>query len=148
VKVLIADDSEVVRAGMKELVSALPFVDEVIEAADATEAVRLHGLFYPEVAILDIRMPGGGGMKALRRIKLNDPQAAVIMLTNYPYEEYRRQCVAAGANDFFDKSAEFKRVIDVLREWHAGHARNESKAIRIMAEDRLKGGTTNPYELG
>jgi DNA-binding NarL/FixJ family response regulator len=119
-KILIADDSDIVRTVMTEMVSMLPFVESVVQATDATKAIQEQARSPPDVAILDIRMPGGGGMEALQIMKGADPRLVVIMLTNYPYDEYRRQCMAGGADFFFDKSSEFKSVVDVLRTLQAG----------------------------
>lgn len=91
---------------------------EVIGEADnvqqAIEHIRQQG---PDVVILDIRMPGGNGIDVLREIEKNDQAPVVIMLTNYPYPQYKRKCMDAGADFFFDKSREFEKVVEVLRGW-------------------------------
>jgi len=66
--------------------------------------------------ILDIRMPGGSGIDVLEDIKKINAAPIVIILTNYPYPQYRKKCMAAGADYFFDKSSEFEKVTEVLKK--------------------------------
>ena len=70
----------------------------------------------PDVVILDIRMPGGNGLQALERIKASDSAPMVIMLTAFPYPQYRKKCLELGAEHFFDKSTEFEQVAQVLQQ--------------------------------
>lgn len=85
------------------------------QAQNASEAIAAFQQLRPEVAILDIQMPDGCGIDVLAHIKKESPQTTVIMLTNYPLPPFRKCCLAAGADYFFDKSTEFEKVIDVLR---------------------------------
>jgi DNA-binding NarL/FixJ family response regulator len=114
VKVLIADDSAVVRQRLAELISEIERVEVVSQAGDALEALAAIEETTPDVAILDIRMPGANGIEALAEIKKERPAPVVIMLTNYPYPQYRKKCLDAGADYFFDKSTEFERVVEVI----------------------------------
>ncbi len=108
-KVLVADDSQPIRKRLVERLLSQPGI-EVAEAVDTPEALQRIELFRPDVAVLDIRMPGGGGIKALEAIKTSHPDITVIIMTNYPYAQYRRKCLDAGADFFFDKSTEFEKV--------------------------------------
>jgi DNA-binding NarL/FixJ family response regulator len=116
VKVLIADDSAVVRQRLAELISEIERVEVVSQAGDALEALAAIEETTPDVAILDIRMPGANGIEALAEIKKERPAPVVIMLTNYPYPQYRKKCLDAGADYFFDKSTEFERVVEVIAQ--------------------------------
>ena len=109
-KVLIADDSEPIRKRLMERLSCLPDM-QLAEAVDTTDALRQMAAFMPDVAVLDIRMPGGGGIKALGEIKQKSPGTTVIIMTNYPYAQYRRKCLDAGADFFFNKSTEFDQTV-------------------------------------
>ena len=115
-KVFIADDSAVVRERLIDMLSELPDVEIVGQAEDGLQATNLIEKLTPDVAILDIRMPRGNGIEALQNIKKNNPALIVIMLTNYPYPQYRKKCMKAGADYFFDKSTEFEKVTEVLKE--------------------------------
>jgi len=85
------------------------------QAQNASEAIAAFQHLRPEVAILDIQMPDGCGIDVLAHMKKESPQTTVIMLTNYPLPSFRKCCLEAGADYFFDKSTEFEKVIEVLR---------------------------------
>jgi len=115
-KVFIADDAEVVRERLVNLLSEFDEIEIVGQAEDAREAIESISKLKPDVVILDIRMPGGGGINALKAIKKNGLAPIVIILTNYPYSQYRKKCLEEGANYFFDKSSQFEKIIDVLKQ--------------------------------
>lgn len=89
-------------------------VEIVGEAGDAQEATNaiLHN--KPDVVLLDIHLLGGSGIDVLEAVKKVQPAPAVIVLTNYPYPQYRQKCIQAGADYFFVKSTEFGQVIPAL----------------------------------
>ena len=122
-KILIADDSTVVRDRLVTLLTDVNGIEVVGQAKDATEARNLAEELRPDVAILDLRMPKGSGADVLRDIKKLDPTPKVIVLTNYPHPENRKKCIDRGADYFFDKSTEFKKVVSVLRGMLRGPAK-------------------------
>jgi DNA-binding NarL/FixJ family response regulator len=123
VNVLIMDDAVVVRKLISALLSEIENVQMIFQAGDAVSAVQLFVEHKPQIAILDIKVPGGDGMKngidVLRMVKKASPNATVIMLTNHANARYSVECKQAGADFFFDKSTEFDRlpaaVAEVLR---------------------------------
>ena len=114
-KILIADDSLVVRDRLVTLLTDVDGIEVVGQAKDAIEAKSLAAELRPHVAILDIRMPNGSGADVVRDIKQLSPTPKVIVLTNYPHPENRKKCIERGADYFFDKSTEFKKVVAVLK---------------------------------
>ena len=90
-KIFIADDSSVIRDRLNALLSDLPGVEVIGEAGDAEAALKGIQELNPDVVILDIRMPGGNGITILEQIKRTDASPVVIMLTNYPYPQYRKK---------------------------------------------------------
>jgi len=114
-KVIIADDSSTIRACVQDMLADLSGVDVVGEADDAPGAIQLVQDLSPDVAVLDISMPGGGGLEVLKQLQQRENPPVSIMLTNFPYPEYRQKCMEAGAEFFFDKSSEFDKVPMVLR---------------------------------
>ena len=114
-KVLIVDDSEVVRERLKAMLSEVTELKNINQAEDVPEAISSLHKLKPEVVILDIRMPGGSGIDVLQKVKKGNCPPLVIVLTNYPYPQYRRKYVDAGADFFFSKSTEFDKVTEVLR---------------------------------
>jgi DNA-binding NarL/FixJ family response regulator len=113
-KVYVVDDSPLVRERLVTLLSEVEGVEVVGSADNAEEGIAGISMKQPDVAILDIRMPSGSGISVLEEVKKRDDSPVVIMLTNYPYPQYRKKCMEAGADYFFDKSSEFHMVTDVL----------------------------------
>lgn len=92
-------------------------INVVGEARDSREAVERVEALNPDVVILDIRMPGGDGILALESIKKSRKrQPKVIVFTNYPYLQYRKRCMDAGADFFFYKALEFEKLLDLIRD--------------------------------
>ncbi|MGH7455365.1 MAG: response regulator [bacterium] len=115
IQVAIADDSAVIRERLMQKLSQLEGIQMAWQAQNASEAIAAFQQLRPEVAILDIQMPDESGIDVLAHIKKESPQTTVIMLTNYPLPPFRKRCLEAGADYFFDKSTEFEKVIEVLR---------------------------------
>jgi DNA-binding NarL/FixJ family response regulator len=115
-KVFIADDSLVLRERLEEMLSELPGVEIMGYAQDVPGALTSIKTLQPDVVILDIRMPGGSGVDVLQDIKRDRQTPVIIVLTNYPYPQYRKKCMDLGADFFFDKSTEFEKVTAVFKE--------------------------------
>lgn len=116
-RVFIVDDSAVMRERIAAIVSELSDAIELIgQAEDAPAAAEAIRRLKPDLVILDLRIPGGGGIHVLREIKADATAPIVVILTNYPYPQYRKQCQEAGADFFFDKSMDFDRVPDLLQQ--------------------------------
>ena len=114
--VFMVDDSAVIRERLKRLVADLPEARVIGEAADAPGAVADILAQKPDVVLLDIHLLDGSGIDVLQKLKQVEPDIAVIILTDYPYPEYRQLCLEAGAEFFFVKSTEFEDVVPALRE--------------------------------
>jgi len=115
-KIIIVDDSPLVRERLISMCADLEGVQVVGEAENVLEAVRAIKRLHPDLVVLDIKMPLGSGIDVLRHIKKSDSSCKVIVLTNYPYPQYREKCKALGAEYFFDKSTEFEKVPEVLEQ--------------------------------
>lgn len=114
-KLFIADDSKVLRDRLSGLISEIEGIRIVGEAENAVAALAAIETLRPDVVILDLRMPGGDGILALERLKKSRATPKVIVFTNYPYLQYRKKCLDAGADFFFYKSTEFEILIDLLK---------------------------------
>lgn len=115
-KVLVVDDSALLRERLISMISDLPGVMAIGQAQDASEALNSVKKLNPDVVILDIRLSDGTGIEVLQKIKKDNSAAVIIMFTNYPYPQYRKKCQEAGADFFFDKSTEFQKITDVLKK--------------------------------
>lgn len=115
-KVLIADDSDLMRKRIKEKVLLAANTEIAAEAVNSLEAKNLISELMPDVAILDIRMPGGSGIDVVKHIRLENKNIFIIILTNYPYDQYKTAALEAGANVFLDKSHEFNKITDIIEE--------------------------------
>ena len=129
-RVFVVDDSPLVRELLGALLSEVEGVEVVGTADNADEGIDSIRKLKPDVAVLDIRMPSGSGIVILeavkRAVKREEDCPCIIMLTNYPYPQYRKKCMDAGADYFFDKSSEFHKVTEVL----AGMVQRESEASK------------------
>ncbi len=115
-KVFIADDSRVVVERLAGLLDEVPGARLVGQAGDVPAAVNGIQEMKPDAVILDLHMPGGSGLDVLRAIRIDHPHLYVVICTNYPYPEFREECLTAGADLFLDKSAEFEKIPSILRE--------------------------------
>jgi DNA-binding NarL/FixJ family response regulator len=116
IRVFIADDSVTVRDRLTSLLGDMPAVELVGTAADAAAAISAIQQLKPDVVILDIRMPAGSGIGVLRSLQQTTEKPKFIMLTNYPFLQYRKTCLEAGASYFFDKSSEFEKIPQALEQ--------------------------------
>ncbi|OQX94945.1 hypothetical protein B6I21_07995 [candidate division KSB1 bacterium 4572_119] len=114
-KILIADDSKLLRDRLSQLITELPGEHITYHAKNGYEALEHIKEFKTDVVILDIRMPGGGGVEALQQIKKQPSPPFVIMFTNYPYPQYKKKCEQFGADYFFDKSNELEKLLTLLQ---------------------------------
>lgn len=114
IRVFITDDSAMVRDRLTALLRDMPMVEVIGQATDAAEAFQAIQRLKPDVVILDIRMPAGSGIGVLRSLQRQPEKPKFIMLTNYPFLQYRKTCLEAGASYFFDKSSEFEKIPQAL----------------------------------
>jgi DNA-binding NarL/FixJ family response regulator len=114
VKVLIVDDSIVVRDRIAGMLSSISGVEVVGTAANSIDAIYLVNKLKPDAVTLDIRIPGESGIEVLKKIKKNQSSIIVMMLTNYPQEQYKTKCYKLGGDYFFSKSDEFEKVEEVV----------------------------------
>lgn len=113
-RVLIADDSSIIQDHLVALLAERQDIEIVGQTYDTGETIDAIHELHPDVVVLDVRMPGGGGIHVLQEIKKGEFHPVVIMLTNYPYPQYKKRCLEEGAAFFLDKSTEFEKVEELL----------------------------------
>jgi DNA-binding NarL/FixJ family response regulator len=116
VKVVVADDSPLVRRRLISLLNEVADVEIVGEAVDGLDALDVVNDQKPDVVFLDIQMPGMTGLEVLRRLQKKASPPIVVMVTNYAFPQYREKCLQAGASFFLDKSADFDKIPEVIRD--------------------------------
>ena len=114
--IFIVDDSEVVRTRLRTILSKYPGFNIIGQDGKPLEAIKSIKNLQPDVVILDIRMPGMSGIDVIKFIKKDKPDIIVIMLTNYPYPQYRKESIQKGADFFFNKSTEFGKIPELLKQ--------------------------------
>ena len=115
-KVLLVDDSDILRNHLITILSDLENVDIIGESVDTDSAIKDLKKKKPDLVILDIRMPGEGGIHVLKIAKEKYPGLKIVIFTNYPYPQYRTKCMELGADYFFDKSTETEKMIDEIKQ--------------------------------
>lgn len=121
VKLVIADDHEVVRIGLKTLLSGTD-IHIVAEASDGNAAFKLANKHRPDLVLLDVRMPDGDGLSCLARIKLDLPDVPVVMFSSFDNPTYIARAVALGAAGYILKSAKREEIISAIRAAATGEA--------------------------
>ncbi len=122
VKILIADDHAVVREGTRRFLEQEKDFEVVAEAADGEEAIRLAGVFKPDVAIMDIAMPGVDGIEATRQIKQQYPMVAVLVLSAYDDDQFVFGLLEAGAAGYLLKSVRGNELVEAVRAVYGGES--------------------------
>jgi DNA-binding NarL/FixJ family response regulator len=124
IRVVLADDQALVRAGFRALLDAQGDIEVVGEAGNGEEAVRLATQLAPDVVLMDIRMPGVDGLSATRRIVADDRSAGVrvVILTTFGLDEYIFEAIRAGASGFLVKDTEPGELVQAVRVVAGGEA--------------------------
>jgi DNA-binding NarL/FixJ family response regulator len=137
IRVLLADDQALVRAGFRSLLDAADDIEVVGEASDGEEAVRLASELEPDVALMDIRMPGLDGLAATRAIVADERSTGVkiVILTTFGLDEYVFEAIRSGASGFLVKDTEPEELIQAVRVVAAGEALlSPSVTKRLLTE--------------
>lgn len=121
-RVLLVDDHEVVRAGLKTLIESQPDMTVVGEAGTAEDGVRRVGYDEPDVAVLDVRLPDMSGVEACREIRSRFPDVSVLMLTSFADEEALMAAILAGASGYVLKRIKSDELIDDIRRVGRGES--------------------------
>ncbi|MCC8250637.1 response regulator [Saccharothrix luteola] len=145
IRVLLADDEAMVRAGVRAILDTDPGIEVVAEAADGREAVELARAHQPDVVLLDIRMPRLDGLTAAAELRQAMPEVAVVMLTTFDEDEYVARALGEGANGFLLKAADPRELLIGVRAAAEGAAYLSPRiAHRVVAD--LRGGRLTRYD--
>lgn len=131
-KFLLVDDHAVVRTGLRRLLAALPGV-EICEAAEGREALAIVRTDQPDVVLLDLNLPGLGGLELLRRMLLERPAARVMVLSMYAEALYAARAMRAGASGYLSKNASPEELLEAIRRIAAGGRYIEGEIAQELA---------------
>jgi DNA-binding NarL/FixJ family response regulator len=135
IRVLLADDQALVRAGFRALLDASDGVQVVGEAADGAHAVELGVELRPDVVLMDIRMPVEDGLSATRRLTTTRPDVRVVVLTTFSLDEYVFEALRAGASGFLLKDTEPAELLRAIRVVAEGDALLSPSITRRLVEE-------------
>jgi DNA-binding NarL/FixJ family response regulator len=133
VRVLLADDQDLVRGGFRMILTAQPDLDVVAEARDGEEAVALAASVRPDVVLMDVQMPRLDGLGATRRITAGG-DARVVIVTTFDRDDYLFEALRAGASGFMLKNASPEDLVDAVRTVARGHALLAPEVTRRVVE--------------
>jgi DNA-binding NarL/FixJ family response regulator len=135
IRVLVADDHPVVRQGICTMLELEDDIEVVGRAADGEEAVLLARQEHPDITLLDVQMPVLDGIEALRRIRADDPDARVIVLTTYRNEDYIFPSLRAGARAYLLKDATREELAGAIRAVAAGESLLDPEMVNAAHND-------------
>lgn len=135
INILVADDHAIVRHGLKTMLESQSHFKVVAEAKTGSEAIEQVKAFHPDVAVLDIRMPGMSGIEACRQIVELDKGCKVIMLTAYADDELLFAAIQAGASGYILKLADSKELIYAVDRISCGESYLDSAMIRVVFKE-------------
>jgi two-component system, NarL family, response regulator NreC len=145
IRILIADDHAVVREGLARMIADQPDMRVVAESADGAAAASAAVSCEPHVALLDMRMPGLGGVAAIRRMREQSPRTRVLVLSMYEDAHYARAALAAGAQAYLGKRTGSVELLAAIRRLHAGESPSvahdlgpepDSDTLQLSARER------------
>jgi two-component system response regulator NreC len=135
IPILIADDHGVLRAGLRALLSAEPDLEVIADADNGNDALRLATELRPEVILLDVNMPGMGGIEVTRHLKEVLPEARVLILTVHEDESLFQEAIQAGASGYIIKRAVESELIDAIRAVKRGDLYVHPAMTRALLRD-------------
>jgi len=139
IRILLADDHQVLRSGLRALLNMEPDFDVVGEASNGVEAVKLAETLRPDIIVMDVSMPEMDGLKAAEEIQSLGLQAKIVILTVHADEQYLFQTLKAGASGFVHKSSADSELIDAIRTANRGDVFLYPSAIKKLLEEYLRG---------
>ncbi|GAA0945750.1 response regulator [Virgisporangium aurantiacum] len=140
VRILLADDDALLRAGVAVVLGAAPDLEVVGEAGDGIAAVDLCRALAPDVVLMDVRMPGIDGIEATARVVAAGLPTRVLVLTTFPNDDYVWRALRAGASGFLLKRASPERLVDAVRTVAGGDTLLDPSVTRALVEHFVAGG--------
>jgi DNA-binding NarL/FixJ family response regulator len=147
IRVLLVDDQQMIRAGLRMLCDAQPDLEVVGEAGDGREAVTLAGRLAPDVVVMDLRMPGVDGITATGRVLAERPATRVLVLTTFGDDDHLYPALTAGATGFLLKDAPPDELLDGIRRAAAGDSPFSQEVLQRLVRRAVAARTEPPREV-
>lgn len=152
IKLMLVDDHDIVRAGMRMLLEAQADMEIIAEACSGAEAIELLKTHQPDVVLMDVTMPEMSGIETTRQLKASFPDVAVLALTIHEEEEYFFQMLDAGASGYIPKRAAPEDLLRAIRTVYSGEIFLHTSVAGALVQDFLQRGigpssTSEPSEL-
>jgi DNA-binding NarL/FixJ family response regulator len=139
IKVLLADDHIIVRAGLRRIIEDAGDMTVVAEAADGGEAIRRIHETLPDVAVVDISMPGLDGLEVISQVRVHYPKMPILVLTMHEEEQYVVRAIGAGAMGYITKRSAPEQLVNAIRKVHSGGHYLSDSAAEALAVRIAKG---------
>jgi two-component system invasion response regulator UvrY len=146
IRVMLVDDHAVVRTGFRLLLQSLTEVSIVAEAESGEAAIQRYAELTPDVVVLDLAMPGMGGLEALKRIRAHHPQARVLALSAHDDPMHARRALQEGALGFLSKRSAPEALIEAVSTVAAGRRYLDASLAQKLALAEIEGGAKSPIE--
>ncbi len=146
IRVMLVDDHAVVRMGFKLLLQGAEDIEVVAEAASGEEAIKRYAEIKPDLVVMDISMPGIGGLEAVSRLLAKDPAAKILILSAHEDSSHPKRLLKAGAVGYLSKRSAAEELIQAIHQVASGKTFLDSKLAQAMAMQQLTG-EQNPVEV-
>lgn len=145
INVLIVDDHDLVRLGIKKLLANIGDIKVIGEAANGETAIRLTRELKPDVVLMDLKMPGIGGLEATHKLLRINPEIKVIAVTSYTEEPFPYHLVRAGAAGYVTKKADVEELVMAIRKVHSGQVYITPEIAQQMALRQVTDASKSPF---
>jgi two-component system invasion response regulator UvrY len=146
IQILLVDHQELVRIGMQRLLDEVPRLSVVGEASSGEEAIQLAHSLQPDVILMDVQIPGIGGLEATRRILRRNADIRILVVTPKTHEPFPAQLLDAGASGYLTKNCSIKEITDAVQAVSRGERYISADIARQMALSMLPGKEQSPFD--
>jgi two-component system invasion response regulator UvrY len=147
IRLLVVDDHELVRIGLRRIFEDYPAIRIAGEAVDGESALRMNRELRPDVVLLDVSLPGLSGFEVTTRLKQASPELGIVILTVHEQAPYPAQLLEAGAAAYLTKGCPATELVEAIKTVARGGRHIGSRVAQLMALNLLPGGTASPFEV-
>jgi two-component system invasion response regulator UvrY len=146
IKVLLVDDHELVRTGLRRILSDIEGIQIIGEAGSGEDAIRIVKQNRPDVILMDVNMPGIGGLEATSKLIQSDPMLRIIVVTVYTEEPFPTRLLQAGAAGYLTKGCQVDEIVEAIKSVNNGERYISADIARHLALTMLPGGQSSPLD--